>query len=305
MLPENYTDADMGNLLNRVMDSPELLSKDTIVTVFNATDLAPTPTLDSPDSDSEPNAMKDLGEYSTEVALGNVGGSNTEEPGEARRINSAIMAYGKAQEKQIQRLMELVTPLSHEIGTKRNEICYSCFHAGHSRTDYDICPAAHIKSLLSGESYYDRFSEKEEARLCLVGDIGLACQGLAWGIKHVNQGYMQELGMSSVNITQLHALLKQWHLASKDEKFTFGKFKECGGEMMVVTGLLFSRIFCVIADPVNKFGEPIKISLVENNQSPYKQVFASTAPASKEKRSSNPVDSLVSFSLNFGGNAPY
>lgn len=149
--------------------------------------------------------------------------------------NLAIAKYEKAEDEQIRKLMAVVTPLPLMIGTNRQEICIACFHMGHHHTEFDSCPAARINSLFAEEyeTFYNRFPEKAEAHQLLMRDLAWCCQGLSWAINYICQGYLREFQIFPSTVARLRALLGRWKTVCHDEKFTFGKFGECGGELIV------------------------------------------------------------------------
>lgn len=166
---------------------------------------------------------------------GSVVGNDTKNTGPEEHIDLDIVEYERSQDKQIHKLMSTITPLAYVIGKNIDEICVACFHVGHHHTEFDICPTGRIKSLFLGESepFYNRFSEKIEAKIWLMKDISLLCRGMSWAVQYVCQGFLKEFQIFPSTISVLHNLLNKWKSVCHNEKFTFGKFGECGGEIIV------------------------------------------------------------------------
>lgn len=261
ILPKGYTDQDFRDL-SSVVASPELLASGAMVDVlpaaqettsnprFNAESQTATgskdPTTGSWGWNNSNEALPPVETVtvSTEFDIDDVNGSETEstppesvvgEPTEDT-ITPATIEYEIIEDKGLLKLMALATPLELVIGAKQNEMCIACFHVGHHHTDFDTCPTARISSLFSESGpYYSRLPEKAKARVLLMKDIGWACQGLSWAVQYVCQGYMREFKIFPGTVSQLHKLLHRWKSVVHDERFTFGGFVECGGELTVST----------------------------------------------------------------------
>lgn len=261
ILPKGYTDQDFGDLLSSAVASPELLTTGAMVNYrpaaldtasntlrFNAESQVaigskdPTTGTGRWGNNNELMPPVETVVLSTELDIDDDNASETgstppesvvEEPMEDT-TTPATSEYEVIEDKGLLKLMALATPLELVIGAKQNEICIACFHVGHHHTDFDTCPTARIGSLFSENGpYYSRLPEKTKARVLLMKDIGWACQGLSWAVQHVCQGYMREFKIFPGTVSQLHKLLHRWKSVVHDEKFTFGGFVECGGELTV------------------------------------------------------------------------